>query len=160
MCQLRNLLEYWSPHHRPEQFDCSGFLFPDRQGERKVGSAITEVIAGLGNQSPSELCFLCSGFCLELGCRLYKGVSAIKQRSHGEVGDSGHTVGLNLGRCLGLGQDALARIQTSATTGDLQQEASSTVIGKAEVLVTQRLDDAVTQGALLKDEHFRTLTFD
>jgi len=67
-------------------------------------------------------------------------VSAIKQRGHGQVGDSNHSVRLNLGRCLGLGQDAVARIQTSATTGDLQQEASSAVIVEAEVLIAQRFD--------------------
>ena len=43
-------------------------------------------------------------------------------------------------------------VKTSASTGDLQQELSSAVVFEAEVLIAQGLDDAVAQGALLKDQ--------
>jgi len=45
-------------------------------------------------------------------------------------------------------------------TGDLQQDANGTVVAGAKFLVNQRLDDAVSQGALLKEQQFRALTFD
>ena len=70
-----------------------------------------------------------------------------------------HSVRLNLRRCFGLGQNAVAGVETSATTRDFQQETSSGVIVEAKVFVTERLDDAVTKRALLMDQQFRTLTF-
>ena len=79
------------------------------------------------------------------------------QRGHVHLTNLRHCICLCLGDLGWLGQNAVAGVETSATTGDLQNELGYCVIVEAVVTVLQCFGDAFTQTTLLKEQKLKTL---